>query len=219
MSYRPISAVYFIKNIENGKMYIGQSKSVCQRWAEHRSTLKRGVNGNKYLQSEYDLYGCDAFVYGILEECDQEILYEKEKEYVELFGTTNRDAGYNIKNGGLHEGVYGSDNGMYSRKHRDESKLLMSKRAKERQAPWLGKHLPDYMKRNIGKHNSEVPNSRSKTILCVTTGEVFDMFSKAKRKYGIKGNISVEEICLKRKTYGKLSDGTPLEWKLVANGA
>lgn len=208
-----ISAVYAIRNIKNGKMYIGQSVNIASRWAHHKSDLKAGRSGNKYLQREYDAYGADKFEYLILEECEESELFEKEKYYVEKYETTSRDSGYNIKNGGKYEGVYGSDNGMFGRKHREGTLKIIREKAIGRKGYWEGKHITEQMRRNLSEKRYESPTSRSRKILCVTTGEVFDMLILAKRKYGLSGNVSANEICNKRKTYGKLPDGTPLVWR------
>lgn len=54
---------------------------------------------------------------------------------------------------------------------------------------------------------------RAKTVICVTTGKIFDTAKEGARYYNIKSRGSVTECCKgKGKSAGKLPDGTPLVW-------
>lgn len=60
-------------------------------------------------------------------------------------------------------------------------------------------------------------NSKPKTrkVVCVTTGEVFEQIKVAGEKYGLKNPYGICEVCSgvgKKKSAGKLEDGTPLKW-------
>lgn len=61
------SGIYQIKNIVNGKRYIGQAFDVRVRWNNHKSTLFRGVHSNTHLQNSYNKYGIDSFKFTVLE--------------------------------------------------------------------------------------------------------------------------------------------------------
>lgn len=76
------------------------------------------------------------------------------------------------------------------------------------------KHISKSLKKNssfIGVRGKKHPRSRS--IICITTGEVFDCIEDACNKYGL--NHSHVCGCCKgeRKSHGKLPDGTKLRWK------
>ena len=64
-----------------------------------------------------------------------------------------------------------------------------------------------------GKTGKE--NVTSKTVKCVTTGEIFDSAHDASRKY----NLNFSNICSccrgNRNYCGKLSDGTKLKWEYL----
>ena len=63
MSNKFASGVYQIKNVASGKMYIGSSVSVQQRFRQHKSALRRGKHQNSHLQSAWNLYGEQVFIF------------------------------------------------------------------------------------------------------------------------------------------------------------
>lgn len=98
-----ISGIYCIKNIINGKMYIGQSHDINWRWTTHKRELKQGRHHNSYLQNAWDKYGDTAFVFMILEECQINQLDELETEWITFLRTNvscKNSNGYNLDLGG-----------------------------------------------------------------------------------------------------------------------
>lgn len=65
-SKRCTSGVYMIRNKANGKVYIGESGDINQRWDQHRQALENGNHANKYLQGDYNEYGKAAFDFSII---------------------------------------------------------------------------------------------------------------------------------------------------------
>lgn len=63
-----ISGIYYIKCIQNGCIYIGQSKGIYHRLKQHRAVLSRNEHSNKQMQEDFN-NGCD-FVSGIIQEVD-----------------------------------------------------------------------------------------------------------------------------------------------------
>lgn len=117
----PISGIYCIRNIINGKIYIGQSKSCVYRWREHKSELRGGYHGNSYLQASFDKYGEEAFEYSILEECEESRRDEREMFWIDQYNSTNRDFGFNRLFGGC-----------LNKNHSQETKDVISKALKEK---------------------------------------------------------------------------------------
>ena len=89
-----ISAVYKITNTVTGDFYIGSSKNVKKRWADHKcpSTWNKCPNNPMYIDMKK--YGTDKFVFEILEEVEIEKLKEKEQKFIETLKPTynNRNA-------------------------------------------------------------------------------------------------------------------------------
>ena len=93
------TGIYKITNIENGKVYIGQTKQAFkERWRTH---LKRGVKAEPGTQNK--LYaamwqeGAENFTFEVLAECDTTELNKKEKEYISFFHANTW--GYNSTSG------------------------------------------------------------------------------------------------------------------------
>lgn len=64
--------------------------------------------------------------------------------------------------------------------------------------------------------NKYVYKSKLKGVVCVTTGEVFESIKIAQLKYKKYGAYHVSACCNgKRKTSGKMPNGTKLEWKFL----
>ena len=83
-----ISAVYKITNTVTGDFYIGSSKDVKQRWADHKkpSRWKRYSNSQMYLDMKK--YGVDKFEFQVIEEVEIEQLKETEQKFIELLNPT-----------------------------------------------------------------------------------------------------------------------------------
>ena len=94
-----ISGIYYIKNIINNKLYVGQSIDVYARLSRHKTDL-RGGRDSKHLQKSYDKYGEDNFEFVFLMECPVEDLDYWEKYYIAKWNTQNEDFGYNLDGGG-----------------------------------------------------------------------------------------------------------------------
>ncbi|BAU28691.1 group I intron endonuclease [Aneurinibacillus soli] len=72
------AGVYQIKNMVNGKIFIGSSPNL-KNLNGRRFELKMGVHKNQMLQKEWNEYGEDAFVFEIVE-----VLKKKENGYFDL---------------------------------------------------------------------------------------------------------------------------------------
>lgn len=88
-----ISGIYQIRNLINSKVYIGSTKDIKYRWSEHRSNMRRNKHNNPHLQSAFNKYGEENFVFEILLICEPFELDRYEDE-VEKY---NRPNCYNIR--------------------------------------------------------------------------------------------------------------------------
>lgn len=90
-----ISAVYKIINTITGDFYVGSSKDVKRRWAEHKrlSTWNKCKNNPLYLDMKK--FGIDKFELEILEEIEIGNLKDKEQQFIETLKPTYNN--YNAK--------------------------------------------------------------------------------------------------------------------------
>ena len=84
--------IYKITNKTNGKIYIGQSINIEERWKQHKKDFHR-IDCSLYRA--FRKYGVENFNFEIIEELvsDKELLLTRERYYVETLNTL-RD-GYN----------------------------------------------------------------------------------------------------------------------------
>lgn len=92
---KKIIGVYKITNNVTNDFYIGSSKDVKRRWANHKcpSALKKHPNNPMYLDMQK--YGVEKFDFQILEEVEITHLKEKEQWFIETLKPTYNN--YNAK--------------------------------------------------------------------------------------------------------------------------
>lgn len=76
------SGIYSI-TCTNGHRYIGSAMNLRARFGAHRQSLRRGDHVNTHLQRAWNLYGEDAFVFEVLEECEIPRLIEREQWWID----------------------------------------------------------------------------------------------------------------------------------------
>ena len=164
--------IYQIKNLVNGKIYIGQtcSKYVTTRWSAHKLEAKK-ENSNKPLYKAFQKYGFEKMEFKVLlKNVPNELLFHYERLWIKKKNCLS-PYGYNLTEGGV--SLKGSENPMFGViawnkgiKHKPESiqkmkqsfttdKLkIMSERVKGENNPMFGKtkeQNPMYRK----KHTNE----------------------------------------------------------------
>jgi group I intron endonuclease len=107
-----VTGIYAIRNIANGKVYIGQSTNIFARFSYHHSYLSRNKHRNKHLQNAWNKDG-RFFRFDILARCSESELDELEKYYIEKYDSIR--CGYNHESGGT-----------IFKHHSEESKKKMS---------------------------------------------------------------------------------------------
>ena len=86
-----ISAVYKIINTVTGDCYIGSSRNVKHRWADHKctSTWKNYPNSQLYLDMKR--YGVDKFSFQVIAEVEEGSLKETEQQFIEKLHPSYND--------------------------------------------------------------------------------------------------------------------------------
>lgn len=101
--------IYKIENLINGKVYIGKSINIEDRWKKHhyKPFYPQGNQYNSAIYRAIRKYGLDYFSFEILEECNQNELDEKEIYWIAKYDAHNKEKGYNLTDGG--EGMSGAE--------------------------------------------------------------------------------------------------------------
>jgi len=118
------SGIYEIVCFISGGVYVGKTYSGSgfkKRWRSERYDLrKNNGNMNLHLQRAWLKYGEDNFEFRIIEECEDEILSEREILWIKKYRELGKNL-YNFTDGG---------EGMSGWKHSEETKKKMSEARK-----------------------------------------------------------------------------------------
>ena len=218
-------AVY-MHTCPNGKSYVGITKTPVKR---------RWHNGGGYISQQYfyraiQKYGWDNIKHDVLfEGLNEDEAKATEIRLIAERDLTNSSNGYNVSPGGnLGNALCGESNPFYGKHHSEEAKQKISQ-ARRGSQPWnkgikgmesafKGKHHTESAKRLLSEKASQrtgSKNSRAKSVLCVTTGEVFETVTAAAKKVGCnQSNIS---HCLtgRRHSAGTTESGQKLLWQYI----
>lgn len=92
--------IYKIENKLNGKVYIGQSINIEQRWKAHVKAIYGCGHEYDYpIYRSIRLYGLENFEFSIIEKCLKRELNDKEKYYIQEYNSLVPN-GYNQAIGG-----------------------------------------------------------------------------------------------------------------------
>ena len=232
MAREKIRGIYCIENVVNYKKYIGQSNNIYSRWENHKWCLNNNKHDNSYLQRAWNKYGEEKFSFTILEICDEDVIDEYEKYFIDFYSTLIDSNGYNLDSGG-----------NLNKKHSEITKNKISK-------AHIGKKLSDETKAKIstnrkgklvgeehfmyGRHHSEETKKKlsealtgmfsyekhyeATSVICLNTNKIFTTMKSAGEFYDTNP-FNISKCCRgERKSSGVLADGTPLQWDYYEEG-
>lgn len=127
------TGIYKILNKRNNKVYIGSAIDIKKRWRDHKWHLNHNKHHNSHLQSAWNKFGENSFVFLILIECDVTGLLTLENEFIVKHNANNNKFGYNIND---------PEHIFLNRKHSKKTKEKLSIQK-------LGNKNPMYGKRGI----------------------------------------------------------------------
>lgn len=87
--------IYVIWNVATDKVYVGSSIDVRSRFWQHRHKLRLGLHRNKYLQSAWNKYGEQAFIFEIIHRCSPDERFSLETWYITKLNSHHREFGFN----------------------------------------------------------------------------------------------------------------------------
>lgn len=95
-----ICGIYGIRNVVNGKWYVGQSVDVDKREYNHFLELNHNRHFNIHLQRAFNKYGKDNFEFRILEKIEEGLLDIQERIWIKHYKSNSLKFGYNRDGGG-----------------------------------------------------------------------------------------------------------------------
>lgn len=171
---RPL--IYGIRNLLNGKLYVGKTHCFYKRVAQYKYDLEaeRSRQLNPYLLAAIKKAGVENFEIFVLEFCALKNLSERELFWMNHFQVTDRNFGYNLR--------LDSSSGMMAH---PETRALMSSNLKIQWAEGVRKDHSKKLKRSWKK---ATPLRRK---------EQSERFRKSRTKfeYRIVSPTGIVEIC------------------------
>lgn len=89
-----IACIYSIKNIINGKVYIGQTTNIRKRASDYRHADSK--LDTRPITLDIKRLGSDKFIMTVLEYCNIDKLSERENYYIDKLNTKDPKFGYNL---------------------------------------------------------------------------------------------------------------------------
>ena len=204
--------IYKITNIVNGKIYIGQTTRENGFDDRYKGGLEKTTH-NKHLKRAIKKYGIENF--NICKTFDiafsKEELDIKEDCWISIYNSMNPKYGYNKQTGGSHGKPNSETRNKISiskqGKHcSEETKLKMSK-------AHLGYNPTKETRELLKIINLGSNNPYAIKVICITTGKIFGSIKEGANYYNLKTSSGIIACCKnKRKSSGKLEDGTLLQW-------
>ena len=214
-------------NNENRKFYVYEhirlDNNTCFYVGKGKGDRAYDLDRGNFHNGVRDEYGCRVEIIkdGLTEEEAFKLETERIEDYVITFGYGISIDGYRdfSNNKYLTNFTWGGE-GCSGYKHSEEEKQKMSKSLKGKNK---GKHHSEEHNKKVsksleGKHHSEEARKKmsekaSIKVICITTGKIFNSQKEANNYYKCGGiSLCCEGI---RKSVGKLSDGTKLQWKFL----
>lgn len=159
------AGIYMIKNIVNGKVYIGSSTNIRKRWNQHRCYLEGNKHHCKALQNSYNKHGKINFEYILVETCESSILEIREQFWIDKYW--GKTTCYNAFRTAY--SVSGENHPMFGNTHSPESRAKI-KEARSRQ---IISHSPETRKK-IGRPGKKMPIEHINKMVAARNGKAWN---------------------------------------------
>lgn len=197
-------SIYSIQNIINGKIYIGFTKDVEQRFYKHKWYGSRGSGPCKRLYPSMKKHGVHNFTFTVLEENIETIECAREREQFYIEKHESYTKGYNANHGGsggdmshlksyqdaiklVHENKHSSEYATYGMLGKNHSEETKEKQAIARKAYWdslTDEERDERASKTKGSNNpmfGRIPTNATKILFRGTT---FNSIAEAVRTTG-----------------------------------
>lgn len=216
------SGIYQIRNLVNGKVYIGSSNNLYRRKIQHLNNLRKNRHINKHLQNAFNKYGEACLQFEVLEQCDIDNLYIREQYYInEKYG----DNCYNINTTvevppNMSKTIICLENKCIYSSIKEAavdvnihfstiSACLNGKIKTAKKLHWM--FLTDYNKLTVEEINNILREKKrpkqcrqKRKCLCIETQQIFNSITEASKSLSLSPS-KITEVCQgKRKTTGNL---------------
>lgn len=198
-----ICGIYKITS-PSGKVYIGQSVNIYQRW--NREYKKVRCKSQILLYNSLIKYGVESHKFEIIHVCSEPKLNELEAHYIDLFNSFNNKNGLNLRGGGgvikvssesrkkmsdAKIGMYiGDKNPNFGKKHSEETKRKIGLANKGKfsgeKCYFYGKNFSGENNPNYGKKLSEEAKIK---ISIANSGKVPSEETRKKISIANKGKV------------------------------
>ena len=190
------SGIYQIRNLVNGKLYIGSTENLFLRKSRHFYTLKKSIHRNNKLQNSYNKYGEQNFIFEVIEFTENKNkLLEIEQYWINILNVIEK--GYNIQpkagkvciTDEIRKKMSGKipwnkgKTGIYS-----EETLQKMKEIKK------DKKLSKEHKSKIKYTTQNKEYNTSKKVLCIETNTVFKSIKEAGRITSVS-SVNIPKCC------------------------
>lgn len=187
-----LGVIYCFHCISNGKKYIGATeKGLDHRVKQHLNNVKRNYKTCRKFYNSIRKYGIENFIIGIIEECDANDIFEKEKFYIQKYDTYKN--GLNSTLGG--EGVSGWKHNEKTRKLIKEKRKTQIITEKTKQKLRGKKHTEEWKRKHIERMSGRVVTQETRNKI-------------RKKLKGRKGKPHTEE---RKKQISQQFKGIPLK--------
>lgn len=228
------AGIYRIRNLKNGKLYIGSAKNLKVRYRSHRNDLKRQKHHSIILQRAWNKYGENNFIFEVVEEVSNlDNLLKREQHYLDSlspdynictvagnctgrkFSKETREKMSKSASGRIvseegkrkrSEASKGSGNNFYGKKHTEKTKeKIRIARAKQ--------IITKETKEKLSKRFSGEKNPAAKKVMRIdpkSGNKVIYDYIKQARKDGFKTHAKIKACC-----EGKIKTYKGYVWKFV----
>lgn len=163
LKYKGKSGIYRIFNIKNHKSYIGSAVNLHHRKTVHFRFLRKGLHHSIILQRAFNKYGEEVFRFEVLEECQKDLLINREQFYMDLYKPQ-----YNIQK------VAGSSLG---RPCNEETRQKISKKNK-------GKKMSEETCKKMSESRKGIPPSQNCRDKAKEARKILIVSEETRRKIG-----------------------------------